>query len=116
MLPPAPLPRSLIPLPGESLPGLLLRLSHRLNQTPGEVTRRTGLAARTMHIPGRHLLMLEPPDLAAFSAATRLPQAQIDHLTLRPLAHRYPPIRDALTRPSSSVQRPRSFFPGHFAN
>ena len=110
MSPPPPLPRSLIPLPGESQPGLLLRLSYRLNHAPGEIARHTGLAAKTAHIPGRHLLMLEPPDLAAFSTATRLSMGQIDQLTLRPLAHRYPPIRDALTRPRSSAQRPRGFF------
>ncbi len=55
--------------------------------------------------------MLEQPDLVAFSTAIRLPEAHVDNLTLRPLAHRYPPIRDALTRPRSSTQRPRGFFP-----
>lgn len=40
-----PLPRSLDPLPDESLPGYLLRLSSRLDLTPGELGRTTGLVS-----------------------------------------------------------------------
>jgi hypothetical protein len=51
---PRPLPRSLVPLPGESLPGFLLRLSCRLNQPPARIAELTGLApdrASGTHIP-----------------------------------------------------------------
>jgi hypothetical protein len=41
---PRPLPRSLVPIPGESLPGFLLRLSCRLNQPPARIAELTGLA------------------------------------------------------------------------
>src|SRR6476661_5278962 len=39
----APLPRSLEPLPDESLPGFLLRLTHRLDLTPHQLARRVTL-------------------------------------------------------------------------
>ena len=40
----SPLPRSLDPLPDESLPGYLLRLAHRLGLAPARVMQLTGLA------------------------------------------------------------------------
>jgi len=39
-----PLPRSLDPLPDESLPGYLLRLAHRLDLSPATVAMLTGLS------------------------------------------------------------------------
>ena len=41
----SPLPRSLDPLPDESLPGYLLRLAHRLGLAPARVMQLTGLTA-----------------------------------------------------------------------
>jgi hypothetical protein len=38
-----PLPRSLDPLPAESLPGYVLRLAHRLDMSPGRLAALTGL-------------------------------------------------------------------------
>ncbi|MEU7322646.1 TniQ family protein [Streptomyces griseoviridis] len=49
------LPRSLAPLPGESLVGFLLRLAHHNNVSPGTIVSRTGVSAHltalTEHIP-----------------------------------------------------------------
>jgi hypothetical protein len=42
--PPASLPRSLDPLPDESLPGYVLRLAHRLDRSPARIIELTGLA------------------------------------------------------------------------
>ena len=41
---PRPLPRSLDPLPDESLIGFMLRLSHRLDLPPARIATLTGLA------------------------------------------------------------------------
>src|SRR5260370_123719 len=41
---PRPLPRSLVPIPGDSLPRFLLRLSCRLNQPPASIAELTELA------------------------------------------------------------------------
>lgn len=50
-----PLPRSLAPLPDESLVGFLLRLAHHNNVSPGTIVSRTGMSAHrtalTEHIP-----------------------------------------------------------------
>ena len=49
----SPLPRSLDPLPDESLPGYLLRLAHRLGLAPARIMQLTGLTAgRDGHQPG----------------------------------------------------------------
>ena len=42
----SPLPRSLDPLPEESLPGYLLRLAHRLGLAPVRILQLTGLSGR----------------------------------------------------------------------
>jgi len=55
----SPLPRSLDPLPDESLPGYLLRLAHRLGLAPARIMQLTGLTAgRDGHQPARRSLML----------------------------------------------------------
>ena len=50
--PRSPLPRSLDPLPDESLPGDLLRLEHRLGLAPARIMQLTGLTgSRDGHQP-----------------------------------------------------------------
>jgi hypothetical protein len=90
---PAPLPRSLDPLTDESLPGYLLRLSHRLRLPPSYLAQRTGLTTGANDLRGtRHLLHLAPLAAAAFAWATRLDAEEVTALTLAPLRLRYPPI------------------------
>ncbi|MFD8222317.1 hypothetical protein ACFV2U_54040 [Streptomyces sp. NPDC059697] len=97
-----PLPRSLLPLPGESLPGLLLRLAHRLEQRPADIALRAGLAIRITAHPANHLLMLAPQFRPLFTHVTRIPERRIDDLTLRSFVARYPPVAEALTRPGGN--------------
>jgi hypothetical protein len=55
----SPLPRSLDPLPDESLPGYLLRLAHRLGLAPIRVMQLTGLTtSQDGHQPARRNLMI----------------------------------------------------------
>lgn len=88
MSPPA-LPRSLAPLPEESLIGFLLRLSHRLDIAPGELAQITGLEPLP-RLTSSRLLRLDPA--GAFAAAAGLSGAEAAALTLAPLARRYPPV------------------------
>jgi hypothetical protein len=89
---PQPLPRSLIPLPDESLPGYLLRLAHRLDLSPARLACLTGLAAASGRTPAGHMLALQPTTAATFAKATRLTTAEATSLTLTSLAARYPPV------------------------
>jgi hypothetical protein len=86
-----PLPRSLDPLPDESLPGFLLRLSHRLEQTPAEIAAATGLT-RDRVIPASLLLAIPPGTAGRFAEAARLSGAEASSLTLGSLGRRYPPL------------------------
>ena len=88
---PRPLARSLVPLPGESLPGFLLRLSFRLGVPPGQVAAITGLTPGTGIIPASRMLILDDAVTRAFAAATRLDPGEVTALTLAGLAGRYPP-------------------------
>src|SRR5260370_18933080 len=56
---PRPLSRSLIPVPGESLPGFLLRLSYRLSLPPARLAELAGL--RSAGVTGSPL---PPPPVA----------------------------------------------------
>ncbi|MFJ6247450.1 MULTISPECIES: TniQ family protein [unclassified Streptomyces] len=105
----APLPRSLEPLPDESLPGFLLRLTHRLDLTPHQLARRVTLIPPDdphARVSAAHLLMMEPARLHAFAGVTRMTTADADALTLRSHADRYPALAQALVRPGS-IPRPR---------
>lgn len=106
-----PLPRSLIPLPGESLFGFILRLSHRLDESPLQLGKRTGVSRLVSRqgahsIPSRLLLRLETSQLRSFAKATRLDEEAIDELTLRPLSNRYPPLAEALPLLSKKTALP----------
>ncbi|MYT23691.1 hypothetical protein GTW69_25985 [Streptomyces sp. SID7760] len=105
----APLPRSLEPLPDESLPGFLLRLTHRLDLTPHQLARRVTLIPPDdphARVSAAHLLMMQPARLHAFAEVTRMTTADADALTLRSYADRYPALAQALVRPGS-IPRPR---------
>ena len=105
----APLPRSLEPLPEESLPGFLLRLTHRLDLTPHQLARRVMLIPPDdphTRVSAAHLLMMQSARLHAFADVTRMTSADADALTLRPYADRYPALARALVRPGS-IPRPR---------
>ncbi|MFJ1732992.1 TniQ family protein [Streptomyces sp. NPDC088254] len=102
---PEPLPRALAPLPGEGLPGLTLRLSHRLDLSPTMLFARTGLqTSKGSYTSGRLLLALGDR-LTAFAQATQLTPVEAARLTLAPDSERYPPISMSLH------PRPNRFFP-----
>ena len=90
-----PLPRSLVPIPGESLPGFLLRLSCRLNQPPARVAELTGLApdgASGTHIPVILLAGIPETGRSTFIRMTRLTGAQAAQLGMSTWQERYPPV------------------------
>jgi hypothetical protein len=90
---PEPLPRALAPLPGEGLPGLLLRLAHRLEDlSPNMVLERGGiLTSRRPYTEGQYRLDLGD-HLNAFAHALPLTIEEASRLTFVPDADRYPPI------------------------
>jgi hypothetical protein len=98
----APLPRSLAPLPQESMPGFLLRLAHRLQVSPLQVAVRAGLSSDLDHkaVPASVLVSLPDETTTAFARATRLTPAEVSDLTLISLAPRYPWLDpDIMRRP-----------------
>lgn len=92
-----PLPRSLDPLLGESLPGYVLRLAHRLDLAPARIAVLTGLGRKTSHrsvatVPAGRMIHLDPATAASFAAATRLTAQEVAGLCLDSLRNRYPPL------------------------
>lgn len=96
---PQPLPRSLDPLPDESLSGYVLRLAHRLECSPARIVELTALGNyrndRVVALPAHLLVGLRTPVAANFAAVTRLTSAEVAALGLRRYADVYPPLADA---------------------
>jgi len=91
------LPRSLDPLPHESLPGYVLRLAYRLERTPSRIARLTGLAPLTRvggegYVRASAMLYLDPATAVQFARATRLSLAEVAALCMNRYAARYPPL------------------------
>jgi hypothetical protein len=87
------LPRSLDPLPDESLPGYLLRLAHRLGLAPARIMQLTGLTAgRDGHQPARRSLMLhlDKAPAGTFARVTRLTGTETAGLCMSSMSGRYP--------------------------
>ena len=104
---PRPLPRSLVPIPGESLPGFLLRLSCRLNQPPAKIAELTGLArngASGAHVPVILLAGIPETDSGTFTRMTRLTGAQAAQLGAGTWQERYPPV---IASPESTARGAR---------
>jgi hypothetical protein len=95
-MPTRPLPRSLSPLPDESLPGYLFRLAYRLDRTPGRIAILAGLSESVMagrgsgQLPANVMLSLTPEETSSFATATRLTQQEVTALCLHQYAGRYP--------------------------
>ncbi|MFG3602644.1 TniQ family protein [Micromonospora chersina] len=89
-----PLPRSLDPLPDESLPGYLLRLAHRLGLPPQRVAELTGLATSSGVTPAERLLDLDTATAQSFAHATKLATDEVASLLLSGLRldDRYLPL------------------------
>src|SRR6266567_3798262 len=103
-MPTPPLGRSLIPLPGESLPGFILRLSCRLQLPPARLAALTGL------VPAGHSgarapvsLLTEIPEPArrTFARMTRLTTGKVAQLGLACLQERYPLPAGAAKNPAT---------------
>jgi hypothetical protein len=99
------LPRSLDPLPDESLPGYLLRLAHRLDLSPARLGQITGLTKPPRGVRASSMLALSPDDAAAFAHATRLTTTEVAALTLNSLSPRYPPVDPVLAGRQRRVVR-----------
>jgi len=88
---PRPLGRSLTPLPGESLPGYLLRLSCRLNLAPARLAGLAGLPASDAGtLPATLVAGVPGPARETFALVTRLTQAQVAGLGMDCWQDRYP--------------------------
>jgi hypothetical protein len=90
---PQPLGRSLVPIPGESLPGFLLRLSFRLELPPARVAELTGLRSsgyRESRVPAILVAGIPAAALPVFTRMTRLTDGQAAQLGLAGWQGRYP--------------------------
>jgi hypothetical protein len=96
------LPRSLDPLPNESITGYLLRLAYRLNMRPSRLVVATGLITHPRGLSqalmrGHEVLGTNPKARVAFGSSTRLSADEVNSLFLSQLEERYPPLRSAIS-------------------
>ena len=100
-----PLGRSLVPLPGESLTGFVLRLSCRLELPPARIAALTGLvpAGNSGARPPLGLLTEIPASARqTFACMTRLTTSEVVQLGLASLHKRYPLFAGATKNTAAS--------------
>lgn len=100
-----PLPRTLVPLAEESLIGYILRLSHRLDETPLNLLQQTGMLGRQSFRGfdmSPTITDIPPMSRQNFRLVTK---ADSKAFTLDLYASHYPPVADDLER---MRHRPRS--------
>lgn len=109
-----PLPRSVEPLPGESLVSYLLRLGNRLGLSPLHLIRSAGWTehAHPHHVPGSLLLDLPGPQADAFARLTRQTVGEVSALTLAQWRDRYPPIARSTPSPGRQLRPDTWLFVG----
>ncbi|WP_431921102.1 TniQ family protein [Nonomuraea jabiensis] len=92
---PAPLGRSLVPLPDESLPGYVLRLAHRLELSPARIAilTRLSMLKTTIRASSQFTITMDAAAAENFGIVTRLAPHQVAGLCLDRYADRYPPLR-----------------------
>jgi len=100
------LPRSLDPLPDESLAGFLLRLSHRLEISPARILKLAGFAETRERqyaraIPHHVMLQLTSRERDGLALATRLKSQEAEALCYDQLRGRFP-----LPPPATGTQNP----------
>ncbi|WP_121014273.1 TniQ family protein [Streptomyces sp. 3211.6] len=86
-----PLPRSLDPAPGELLPGYLLRLSHRIGISPGDLAHRCGLIQGN-RLPTQPLVRLDADQAQQIATVCRLETTEVHGLTLTSQDPGYSPL------------------------
>jgi len=103
MIPIRPLPRSLPPLPDESLPGFLMRLSYRLEASPADLAHATGLT-RSASANGSvsHIIHMPEDVRTRFARTVKTTEDEVTGMLLSPLGLRYPPASNI---PSSYRQK-----------
>ncbi|WP_328689903.1 TniQ family protein [Streptomyces phaeochromogenes] len=98
-----PLPRSLDPVPGELLPGYLLRIAHRIGIPPLDLAHWCRLTAAATS-SARHLVRLTADQARQVATVCRLDEAEVDALTLAGQAPTYTPLHvDYLGRHQSHI-------------
>jgi hypothetical protein len=91
---PSRLPRSLDPLSGESLPGYVLRLAHRLDRSPARLLQLAGLHGHTMpHVRLGPVTHLDPDTAQRFARVTGLSVEEVAALCLSALTGQYAPLQ-----------------------
>ncbi len=102
---PPPLGRSLIPLPDESLPGLILRLSYRLELPPARLAALTGLVPAGhsgARVPASLLTEIPATARQTFAHMTRLTADKVAQLGLASPHERYPLPAEATKNTTTS--------------
>lgn len=91
------LPRSLAPLPEESLPGYVLRLAYRLDRSPWRIGELCGLGTFQTAIAHRNLRAVPAAVSAQFSAAAGLRMEEVASMTMQRFASTYPLLQRVQT-------------------
>ncbi|HVB41331.1 MAG TPA: TniQ family protein [Streptosporangiaceae bacterium] len=99
----SPLPRSLDPLPEESLPGYLLRLAHRLGLSPIRIVQLTGLTTGTGG-PRALMLHLDATAAGALARTARLTAAEVASLCISSMSGRYPQAAPVVTAGQAGIR------------